>query len=796
MLSENALHVLLDHGVLARFFYITSQNGTNLKMSKIINQEKDRFVKCAQILIKAGIDVNHSNFWNETPLLIAISRKHFKIVDMLLKQDGIDLDSCRGGVSGKTARELLKEKDLNVLPKQPNTHTKILFRLLKSGDEKAFLRYNGGKIKDMLKTDEHIDGDNEANSSCTLLQYCFRRGLIAWHQENARCESDSSLHYQDTTANRLVQIFCQNGMAKCIQHLLDNGADIDFTLRKFEDGKTLLEAAIVKGYYPLVAMILGRTESTFDPNKLCPAVIELVSSTTNDIDLNCTLSMVFNRLLVSRTPLNEEGVVTLNKIASLDFYLRRLNKENVLLFLKFSGSLKRTCNIELSKFLCWRTRYITNPALEKIGAEVIQEHLDECVEQKEDIICINYDSFVDNGSVEEVLRTFMSSPVLNECLNHFVFKIFIMQMWEKLRFLKIKYFSLNFISFVIFYLLLHVYILCKFNKISNFFVDFVYVLGCICLFVFTAKELFQLLVFAGAYFCEFNKFPEIFFMVSTFLVYFANKNLVGIAEVLSILSSNLLLLLSLVQMPKCSSKILHFVLLLLMYTVFYLIKFVAFAFFLHFIFGNSQHTFWTDLGNKMFDEVMMFTNLDNMESPWKNQSSSNGTNQDSSNNFSDNKVFLKLIALVILCMGIILNNLLLGFLADDIENLHKRAKLFEHMKRASFVMTSQRFLGTASMRCLFPNCILHHFRSGTDYFKNNKCVDINEKKMLDDDGKKHLDVILTKRKKRQDSLKKLFRYIKAKVDEQIYEGIRQHINSEGLEKFESVEERHKNSTQK
>jgi hypothetical protein len=86
--------------------------------------------------------------------------------------------------------------------------------------------------------------------------------------------------------------------------------------------------------------------------------------------------------------------------------------------------------------------------------------------------------------------------------------------------------------------------------------------------VFTAKELFQLLIFAGAYFCEFNKFPEIFFMVNTSLVYFANKNLVGIVEVLSILSSNLLLLLSLVQMPKCSSKILHLVLLLLMYTVF------------------------------------------------------------------------------------------------------------------------------------------------------------------------------------------------------------------------------------
>jgi hypothetical protein len=283
MLSENALHVLLDHGVLGQSFNITCQNGTDQKTSKIINQEENSIVECARILINAGIDVNHNNFWNETPLLIAIKRKYFTVVEMLLEQDGIDVDSCRGAVSGKTARELLKRTKLEVLPKQSSTHTKILFRLLKSGDEKAFTRYNGGKISDMLKTDEDIDGDNEANSSCTLLQYCYRRGLIAWHQENARCESDSSLHYQDTTANRLVQIFCQNGMAKCIQHLLDNGADIDFTLRKFEDGKTLLEAAIVKGYYPLVAMILGSTESTFDPNKLCPAVIELVSSTTNDI---------------------------------------------------------------------------------------------------------------------------------------------------------------------------------------------------------------------------------------------------------------------------------------------------------------------------------------------------------------------------------------------------------------------------------------------------------------------------------------------------------------------------------
>jgi ankyrin repeat protein len=802
MLSENALHILLDHGVLGQSFNITCQNGTDLKTSKIINQEEERIVKCAEILIDAGIDVNHNNFWNDTPLLIAIKRKYFTIVEMLLEKDDIDLDSCRGTVSGKSARELLRGRKkmrklkTKALPTQPSTHTKILFRLLKSGDEEAFLKYNGGKIRDILKTNEDIDGDNVANSSCTLLQYCFRRGLIAWHQEQARCESDSPLHYQDTTANRLVQIFCQNGMVKCIQHLLDNGADIDFTLRKFEDGKTLLQAAIVKGYYPLIAVILGRTEITFDPNKLCPAIVELLESTTHDIDLNCTLSIVLNRLLISETPLDENGIVILNQIWKLERGLTRSNKENVLLLLKFSGSLNRSSDIARSKFLCWWNNDITNKALEKIGPEVIQKHLDECVEQQENKVCINFGSFINKGSVEQVLRTFVSSPVLNVCLNHFVFKILIMQKWEKLRFMKIKYFYLNLLSYVIFYLLLNVYIFCKFNKLSNPGVDLVYGLGWICLLLFVAKEFFELLAFAGAYFSEFSKFPEIFFIVTTYLVYSADKNLVGIVEVLSILSSTLLLvlLLLLVQVPKFSSNILRSVLLLLMYTVFYLIKFVAFAICFYIFLGNSQHTFWIDVGNKVFDEVMMFTGkLDNMESPWKNQSSSNDTSQDSSNNFSDNKVFLKLIALVILCMGIILNNLLLSFLVADIENVNKRVKLFEQLNRASFVVRLEKFLDSAYLRCL-PNCILDRFHSGRDLFKDNKYVfvNINDKKMIDDDGKEHLNFILTKREKRQDSLKKLYRYITAKVNEQSYEGNRHHVNSAVLEKLELVEERLKN----
>ncbi|KAJ3621399.1 hypothetical protein MTP99_003535 [Tenebrio molitor] len=789
ILSENALHVLLDHGDLGQSFNLTCQNGTDLKRSKIINQEKDRIVKCAEILIEAGIDVNHNNFWNETPLLIAIKRKYFKIVDMLLKQDSIDLDSCRGAVSGKTARELLRGKKkikkikTKALPNKTSTDTKILFRLLKSGDEEAFLSYKGGKISEMLlETNESIDGDDVVNSSCTLLQYCFRRGLIAWHQEKARCESYSPLHYQDITANRLVQIFCQNGMVKCIQHLLDNGADIDFTLRKFENEKTLLQAAIVKGYYPLVAVILGRTETKFDPNKLCPAIIELVGSTINDIDLNCTLSIVLNRLLTSKTPLDDEGIEKLNEIWKLDHSLTRLKQENVLLLLKFPGSLNST---------------ITNTVLEKIGPEVIQKHLDECVEQQEDKICIHYDSFIKNGSVDQGLKTFVTSPVLYVCLTHFVFKILIMQKWEELRFMKVKYFYLNLYFYIFFYLLLNIYILCKFNKVSNLSVGFVFVPGVICLVLFMAKEVFQLSACVGSYFREFSNYAELFFIVTTILVYSVDENWVDFVEVLCILSSNFVLLLLLGQVPKCAKYIIifHTILFYLMYIVFYFIQFVAFAICFYILFAESDQAFWTDFGNKIFETIVLFTgNLDYMETPWRKESSSNSTSQDSFHNFSYKQLFAKLILLLfVLFMAIILHNLLLGLLVTDMENLNKRVKLFEHSKRASFVVKVEKYLDSACLRCL-PNCILRHFHSGRYLFVNNKyvVVNINDKKMIDDDGKQHLDFILTKREKRQNSLEKLFRYIKSKVNEQSCEGIRHHVNSEVLEKLELLEDRLKN----
>jgi hypothetical protein len=332
--------------------------------------------------------------------------------------------------------------------------------------------------------------------------------------------------------------------------------------------------------------------------------------------------------------------------------------------------------------------------------------------------------------------------------------------------------------------------------VSNPGVDFVYGLGWIFLLLFVAKELFQLSASFRSYIRELNNYAELFFIVTTILVYSVDENWVDIVEVLSILNSNLVLLLLLEQVPKFAKYIiiLRTVLFYLLYILFYFIQFVAFAICFYILFAKSDQEFWTDLGNKIFETIILFTgNLDYMETPWRKDSSANSTSQDSFHNFSGKELVSKLILLLfVLFMAIILHNLLLGLLVTDMENLNKRVKLFEQLKRASFVVRIEKFLDSACLRCL-PNCIVDHFQSGRELFKYNKyvVVNINDKKMLDDDGKQHLDFILTKREKRQDSLKKLYRYIKAKINEQSYEGVRQH-NSELLEKLELVEDRLKN----
>lgn len=92
-----------------------------------------------------GVNINHNNIWNETPLLIAIRYRQLEVVKLLLQRPEIDLDTCKSPGTDQSARDLLKENEIHLdLLNQTTTlfvdPVQTLFTYLKSGNEETFLR--------------------------------------------------------------------------------------------------------------------------------------------------------------------------------------------------------------------------------------------------------------------------------------------------------------------------------------------------------------------------------------------------------------------------------------------------------------------------------------------------------------------------------------------------------------------------------------------------------------------------------------------------------------------------------
>lgn len=91
-----------------------------------------------------GVNINHNNIWNETPLLLAIRYRQLGVIKLLLQRPEIDLDTCKSS-DNKSARDLLKENEIHLdLINQTTTLSvdpvQTLFTYLKSGNEETFLR--------------------------------------------------------------------------------------------------------------------------------------------------------------------------------------------------------------------------------------------------------------------------------------------------------------------------------------------------------------------------------------------------------------------------------------------------------------------------------------------------------------------------------------------------------------------------------------------------------------------------------------------------------------------------------
>ncbi|XP_063912869.1 uncharacterized protein LOC135129603 [Zophobas morio] len=791
MLSENALHVLLEHGTLSQSFNLSCQNGTDTKMAKIINKEEENVTKSAQILIDAKIDINHTNFWNQTPILIAIKRRYFGVVKLLLEKSKIDLDSCKDAVSGKTARELLEGKEeLGKLSTRLGSRStkEILFSFLKSGDEDNFLEYNGGKINDI---NNYWDGDNAHNSSCTLLQYCFRRGLIFWYKDKA--SNDCDQNGQDIKSNRLMNVFCKSGMGRSIQHLINNGANPDTTLRKFEQGHSVLEAAIIKGYYPMVALILSKPEAKPPPyNKICASLFELLKNHSRSIDLNNTFTVVLNWLLDQFNTLraNEKKLNTNDPDAVLDksfqnlyetiepqlfdlfkFGAKIISIENQLLLLKFPNSLCWTnedgntdskttwwccTNSQSTHWNICSSKSDKKLVIEEIDPEVLYNHLDDCVEQEGTDVKINCESFLKDGSIYPVFDTFLSSKKFKGSLNHLVFKILIMRHWETLNFkilpYPVKYIHLNLVFYGIIYFLLHLDVLYRFNGVSYRYLSaFLWIF----LGTFILKELLQMIANFKLYWQGTSNYFEVIFIVSVFFMYIFDKNSIDAFRVLSVLSSNVVLFFLLENVPACSEYVSIFrkIGLYLKTLLFFFIQLLGFAISFYILFSKKDQVWSTEMLNKIFEMLILLAgNLDYKEISLnqENKNCNNGTNQTLYHDFPHKEHFSKFIFILFVLF------LFLGLRVIDKNDLQKDS-LSEQVNRAGFVLRMHIFFKS--------NTNLAWMFCYSDLILESKItVDDNDRKILTKEEKQNFDFMSTKKTKRPNILKKLRNYVKMKTN--------------------------------
>lgn len=151
-----------------------------------------------------GIDVNQTNFWNETPICLAVRYRYLKLINLLLTVDSIDLDSFIE--SGKTIQEYLKWNLYITLPKSyiQEDPLRIRFNFLKSGDEESFLNYDTSTLSDNINS---FDGD-----TYTMLQFCLRKGFLEYLQNDHY--KIKRLNTYDIKDNPMLTVFKTKGLAR------------------------------------------------------------------------------------------------------------------------------------------------------------------------------------------------------------------------------------------------------------------------------------------------------------------------------------------------------------------------------------------------------------------------------------------------------------------------------------------------------------------------------------------------------------------------------------------------------
>lgn len=562
------------------------------------------------------------------------------------------------------------------------------------------------------------------NTGGTMLQLCLIKGYLTYEKQKAIYQEREEV---DVMKMPILKIFCESGFGRSVEHLLNNNADI--SLRIFQMATKL-------SYYPFLTIIMEHRNSTINEEHILKILSTLNENFLKSENFN-TKHVLF--LLMSKLEMFCQHFDS----PQINIHRRRILNYILDMYLRNSVS-----NNTYKENICQVLRlgaFLTSQRLKQICCDTLQSHLDECIRSSKDIC---YDSLIqdaeNNYSETETLHFLTHDSKKCDLLNHPALVYLIHVKWKKTK--------IFFYSNIVFYFL---FLIALFMYMIQHHVDNVNkplrVIFLVFLNILTFKEIVQFCLNYKKYLYDVSNYLELFILGCCFInVYIKGE----ISMILAILSSTLIFLLMLGQLPGCTKYMIIFssTKYFLEYSFFYSIQFLSFAicFFILLPPDESEDSnIMRKVFSRLFETLLFFI----------------GQFEGDITNPPGFPIFGRfIVAIFIFCMTIILNSLLVGLIVTDMDDIHKTSKQVRQIKIIRSIRKIESFLmGTKKIFCCMP--FISHFSDINVFSKEQRYQhkilgNINDfEEIFDDHDREAMKKILENRLKKENVLNSLYEYI-------------------------------------
>lgn len=621
------------------------------------NYDHPNFLRCVQILIDHGININKADSNNYSPILLAAKNGFKTLVNILLNQPNIDINNHK--FRGKSAKDYIEQGNLydGNLPETSSNNnldpTTCLFQLMSKGDVQEFIK--------KIQSTGDVDADD---GNVTLLQFACKIGLI-----------------------------------EAVEKLLELGADPN---KISKNSKTPIEIAAIEGYYEIFDLLINHQAVNVPENLLNDLLIYI-----DEIEREKkSHKKCFDLLLNSSEKIDVNYSDDRHHYTPLHYSVLYGNSKTTLELLKRGALLSN------------KNSFGVLP-VDDMEADVLEEHLNNCIEYYPDGVnskaIFHYESLVPNfeqpqfdeesikvcgnpfqefAAETEVLARMGHNSELRPLLKHPVVTSFLYLKWHKLRW----FFYANFQFYILFCLALYLHILVNYNVENPEKSVALLVFLHVTFWLLVLRETFQMFVSPKTYFFDLENYIEISLIAFVFVMLFQGSPQDNTRKQISavvILLSAFELVMLIGQSPMMSAKIVmlrtvswNFFKCLLWFAVLIL----AFAFSFYILFNDNSNNQKRNSTKTDDDEEQDFF-MDPGVSAFKTFVMLTGEFDASSIKFETFPYTSRIIFIMfVFIIAIVLYNLINGLAVSDIQLIKNEAELHYYVTRIQQINYIEKML--------------------------------------------------------------------------------------------------------